>query len=91
MNPSPDNEGRALGPGEAYRRCVAEMRKAYPDPARAQLYATLSVEETLRGRGGAAGRRGRADQAGIPPLTCGYTTVRYRLGTGNSLTRTCQL
>jgi hypothetical protein len=48
MSSSPDDQAQALAPGEAYQRCMQELGKPYPDHQRAQLYATLSVEETLR-------------------------------------------
>jgi hypothetical protein len=47
MSPLLDDQD-ALGPGEAYQRCMQELGKPYPDHEPAQLYATLSVEETLR-------------------------------------------
>jgi hypothetical protein len=38
----------ALEPGEAYQTCVRELRGPHPDYERAQVCATLSLEETLR-------------------------------------------
>ena len=38
----------ALEHGEAYRRCVEELLEPDPDYQAAQLYATLSLEETVR-------------------------------------------
>ncbi len=37
-----------LDHGEAYRRCMQELLKPDPDYQAAQLYATLSLEETVR-------------------------------------------
>jgi hypothetical protein len=34
--------------GEAYQRCLWELRSANPDAALAQVYATLSVYEAVR-------------------------------------------
>ena len=48
MSPLPDGVPQPLGPGEEYQRCMGEICKPYPDYQRAQLYATLSTEETLR-------------------------------------------
>jgi hypothetical protein len=48
MSPSPEHEPLALDPGEAYQRCMRELGKPYPDHAAAQLYAVLSLEDTLR-------------------------------------------
>ncbi len=47
MSPLPDDR-EALDPGEAYQACVKELHQAHPDYERAQVYATLSLEETLR-------------------------------------------
>lgn len=47
MSPLLDQQD-TLGPGEAYQRCMQELGKPYPDHERPHLYATLSVEETLR-------------------------------------------
>ena len=48
MNSLPDNEPQALKPGEAYQRCNHELSRPYPNHEAARLYATLSLEETLR-------------------------------------------
>jgi hypothetical protein len=37
----------ALDHGEAYRRCMQELLEPEPDYQAAQLYATLSLEETV--------------------------------------------
>ena len=47
MSPLLDDQD-ALGPGEAYQWCMQELAKPYLDHERAQFYATLSMEETLR-------------------------------------------
>ena len=41
-------EPRALEPGEAYQRCLRELGNPHPDWQAAHVYATLSLEETLR-------------------------------------------
>jgi hypothetical protein len=48
MNPLSDGEDLALGPGEAYQRCMQVLAKPHPDYRAAQLFATLSLEETMR-------------------------------------------
>jgi hypothetical protein len=48
MSSLPDDAPQPLDHGEAYQRCMRELRKPYPDYTCAQLYATLSMEETLR-------------------------------------------
>jgi hypothetical protein len=45
---SPPGRAQPLGPGEAYQRCMRELAKPYPDYGHARLYATLSMEQTLR-------------------------------------------
>jgi len=47
MSQLPDDR-EALDPGEAYQACVKELHQAHPDYERAQVYATLGLEETLR-------------------------------------------
>jgi hypothetical protein len=37
-----------LDHGEAYQRCMQELLELDPDYQAAQLYATLSLEETVR-------------------------------------------
>ena len=69
MSPLSDDRPDLL-PGEAIRECVGELGKLHPDYQRAQVYATLALRESARS--------GRRDPAGIPALTCGYTTVIYR-------------
>ena len=48
MSPLPDDAPQPLDPGEVYQRCMRELGKPYPDYVCAQLYPTLSVEQTLR-------------------------------------------
>jgi hypothetical protein len=48
MSRLPEGEPQAFDPGEAYQRCMRELGRPYPDHEAAQLYATLSLEETLR-------------------------------------------
>jgi len=47
MSPLPD-ETQALDPDEAYRRCIYELSQPDPDYRAAQVYATLSLDATLR-------------------------------------------
>jgi hypothetical protein len=49
------NPGGPLEPGEAYKKCMLEIRgwdsqslTVQPNVGKAQVYATLSLEETLR-------------------------------------------
>ena len=53
--PPPPDPSRPLAPGEAYKQCmrairmgVPDRRTVPPDNASAQVYAILSLEETLR-------------------------------------------
>jgi hypothetical protein len=49
MNPLRASQPQtALDHGEAYRRCIQELLEPEPDYQAAQLYATLSLEETVR-------------------------------------------
>lgn len=38
----------ALEPGEAHQRCLRELQQAEPNYQAAQIYAALSLEETVR-------------------------------------------
>ena len=48
----------ALGTAEAYRQCVRELHRPHPDYQRAQVFATLALEETLREVAAEAGAAG---------------------------------
>jgi hypothetical protein len=48
MSPLADDR-TLLEAGEAYTTCVAELHSVHPDYERAQVYATLSLRETLEG------------------------------------------
>jgi hypothetical protein len=49
MNALRSNQPQAaLDHGEAYQRCMQELLEPTPDYQAAQLYATLSLEETVR-------------------------------------------
>jgi hypothetical protein len=43
-----DSEQRGLAPGEAYQRCIQELDQPHPDYQAAQVFAMLSLEETMR-------------------------------------------
>ena len=47
MSPLPD-EVQALDPDEAYQQCLHELAGPHPDYQAAQVYATLSLNATLR-------------------------------------------
>ena len=44
----PDGGTPVLAPGEAHQRCLRELRQQHPDYSAAQVFATLSLDETLR-------------------------------------------
>jgi hypothetical protein len=46
--PAGPDPSRPLAPGEAYKECMRAIRSGPPDNASAQVYAILSLEETLR-------------------------------------------
>jgi hypothetical protein len=48
MSSLPDGDPKVLAPGEAYQRCMHAIGRPHPDYEAAHLYATLSLEETLR-------------------------------------------
>lgn len=48
MSPFADDEGQALDPDQAQQRCVHELGQPHPDYQAAQVYATLSLDATLR-------------------------------------------
>jgi hypothetical protein len=50
MNPLSD-EDLALGPGEAYQRCMQVLARPHPDYRAAQLFATLSLDGNNAGFG----------------------------------------
>jgi hypothetical protein len=47
--PRNDRPPPGLDAGEAYQRCIQELAELNPDYQAAQLFATLSLEETVRG------------------------------------------
>jgi hypothetical protein len=47
MSPLPDDRTE-LEPGEAYQTCIRELHNGRPDYERAQVYATLALEESAR-------------------------------------------
>jgi hypothetical protein len=48
MTPLPDSQPNTLSHSESYERCLEELRRPQPDYQRAQLCATLSLEEAIR-------------------------------------------
>jgi hypothetical protein len=48
MSLMPDNAERADAVGDIYQECVQELQQPYPDYAKVQALATLSLVETAR-------------------------------------------
>jgi hypothetical protein len=48
MGPIPEDPGRAGAAGDIYQECVQELQRPWPDYAKIQALATLSLAETLR-------------------------------------------
>jgi hypothetical protein len=48
MGQIPEDPARADVTGDIYQECVQELQRAWPDYAKIQALATLSLAETLR-------------------------------------------
>ena len=48
MGPLPEDPARADAAGDIHQECVQELQRPWPDYAKIQALATLSLAETLR-------------------------------------------